>query len=568
MPSNLLSSKSQFIRPLSTRRPFIGSFSLPVFRGLSDLQQGGSPGILSDLMDDYVGTILNERYRVEQLLGEGGMGAVYLGRHVLIGKKVAIKFLHSAFSRNESVVRRFMREAKVTAEIGHANIVEVLDFGISPSGEPYLVMEYLEGESLSDLLKRTGPVSTDAAVGIMIPVLRALEAAHNKGVVHRDLKPDNIFVIPNQDELPTVKVIDFGISKRSTAEDEKLTQTGTILGTPAYMSPEQVRGASDLDHRTDLYAMGVILYEMLTGALPFKGQNYNEILLKVVTEPPRPASELNSDLPQEVLAIIDRALSKDPGERHQSAAEMIEALGALTNLEKRIGHLTQIALGATLHCIGGDVGEPLAPSSEDLAKKLISEMTGGQATAPAPALSGLRIVERGRKLAKDTLHWSRNHPRRSAGVVATIAFGLVISVLGPFGNPVLAPKVSITVEGVPSHAKIFYNDEIQEKNPFKVKGQQVVASVEVRADGYDPFQIWIVPSEDKTVHAELTPRERREASRDESGKKSLKDEMTQEGEVKEEDDSSTDSEVRNKKKRRSSGGFRGLIRRVKNKVSN
>jgi serine/threonine protein kinase len=221
--------------------------------------------------------LLDGRYRIVRLLGEGGMGAVYLASHVGLGRDVAIKFLHAEFISREDIVGRFRREAQAAAAIRHKNIIEVFDVGMSPQGEPFLVMEYLEGESLAGLLKRVGPLSLGAACAVMEPTLQALQAAHRKGIVHRDLKPDNIFLAYQEGEPPVVKIIDFGISKFTQGDPDKWrTRTGAVMGTPAYMSPEQARGSASLDHRTDLYSMGTILFEMLTGGLPYAGTNFAE----------------------------------------------------------------------------------------------------------------------------------------------------------------------------------------------------------------------------------------------------------------------------------------------------
>jgi serine/threonine-protein kinase len=233
------------------------------------------------------GALLDGRYRIVRLLGEGGMGSVYLASHVGLGRDVAIKFLHADLASRDEMVGRFHREAQAAAAIRHKNIIEVFDVGMSPQGEPFLVMEYLEGESLAGLLKRAGPLNLGAACAVMEPTLQALQAAHRKGIIHRDLKPDNIFLAHQQGEPPVVKIIDFGISKFTQGEIDKWrTKTGSILGTPAYMSPEQARGSAGLDHRTDIYSMGTIFFEMLTGALPFAGNNFAEYLSAMLIEDP------------------------------------------------------------------------------------------------------------------------------------------------------------------------------------------------------------------------------------------------------------------------------------------
>jgi serine/threonine-protein kinase len=299
-------------------------------------------------MIDYTGQTLEGKYHISQLLGEGGMGRVYLGEHVIIGRPVAVKFLHAELTTNEEIVRRFYREAQSAAAIRHKNVIDVLDVGVSTEGEPFLVMEYLQGEALSDMLERVGTVDLATACGIMEPALVALQAAHDLGIVHRDLKPENIFLAHQPGEAPEVKLIDFGISKINEAVGQtKLTQDGSLLGTPEYMSPEQARGAADLDHRSDLYSMGVILYEMLVGERPFVGANYSDLLMAVLTEEPRPPHDVNPDFPDEAAEVIGPALTRDPEDRFQSAIAMLDALRGMPGFASRRQQLTMLGEGLT-----------------------------------------------------------------------------------------------------------------------------------------------------------------------------------------------------------------------------
>ncbi|MGA7740217.1 MAG: protein kinase [Polyangia bacterium] len=324
--------------------------------------------------------LLDGRYRIVRLLGEGGMGAVYLASHVGLGRDVAIKFLHAEFISREDIVGRFRREAQAAAAIRHKNIIEVFDVGVSPQGEPFLVMEYLEGESLAGLLKRVGPLSLGAACAVMEPVLQALQAAHRKGIVHRDLKPDNIFLAYQEGEPPVVKIIDFGISKFTQGElDKWRTKTGAVMGTPAYMSPEQARGSAGLDHRTDLYSMGTILFEMLTGALPYAGTNFAEYLSAMLVDEPRAPQSVYADFPIEAEPLVLKALAKNPDQRFQNAAVMLEALTALPSYDAGKERLSLLA--STLEVRGfaaGDLGQALSKPGK---------LTGDKATP-----SGLRGV--------------------------------------------------------------------------------------------------------------------------------------------------------------------------------
>jgi serine/threonine-protein kinase len=306
--------------------------------------------------------LLDGRYRIERLLGEGGMGSVYLASHVGLGREVAIKFLHSDLISRQEFVGRFYREAQAAAAIRHKNIIEVFDVGMSPKGEPFLVMEYLEGESLAGLLKRVGPLNLGAACAVMESVLQALQVAHRKGIVHRDLKPDNIFLAHQQGEPPVVKIIDFGISKFTQGElDKWRTKTGSVMGTPAYMSPEQARGSAGLDHRTDLYSMGTIFFEMLTEALPFAGTNFAEYLSALLVDEPRAPQSVYADFPVAAEPLLRKALAKDPNQRFQNATEMLDAVTALPGGDAQQERLSWLA--STLEVRGfaaGDLGHALS----------------------------------------------------------------------------------------------------------------------------------------------------------------------------------------------------------------
>jgi serine/threonine-protein kinase len=272
------------------------------------------------------GTVIGGKYKVERLIGAGGMGAVYLAAQVALGRKVAVKVLHPNLCSDPGLTARFHREASLAASIGHDNICEVTDFGIDEGGMPYLVMPLLKGLSLRDILKQ-GAIPYERLCDIMRQVLSALDAAHIAGVVHRDLKPDNIFIAKLGDRTDFVKLLDFGISKvMESGPVKELTQTGTVLGTADYMAPEQARGEKSVDHRLDIYAAGVILYEALTGKRPYAGSSYNEILLKIVTEECPSPSRVNPLVPKELEAVILKAMARNPADRFVGAKEMSEAV--------------------------------------------------------------------------------------------------------------------------------------------------------------------------------------------------------------------------------------------------
>ncbi|MFO0626987.1 MAG: serine/threonine-protein kinase [Polyangiales bacterium] len=274
--------------------------------------------------------MLDGRYRLLDRLGEGGMGSVWVAENVAIkGSEVALKVMHSAFNADATVVQRFRTEAETTVRIGHPGIVKVFDFGELDDGTPYLVMERLHGESLADRLEREGALPPREAVSLLCTLLDALEAAHDKDIVHRDLKPENLFLARDGEHV-SPKILDFGVSKilGSDAERVKLTRTGALVGTPAYMAPEQAMGDTAVDKRADLWAMGVILYELVSGRLPYDGQNYNAMLVQIVTGRPRPVTDHVPTLDPALVALIDRAMARNPRARFASARAMHDALTA------------------------------------------------------------------------------------------------------------------------------------------------------------------------------------------------------------------------------------------------
>jgi serine/threonine-protein kinase len=282
--------------------------------------------------DARIGTVLGGKYRIVRKLGEGGMGAVYAAVQEPLGRKVAVKVLLPVLARDATLVGRFQREAELAASLGHPNIVQVTDFGVD-DGSAFLVMDLLDGESLGGLLERDVTLAPSRVCFIAAQVLSALEAAHSRGVVHRDLKPDNIYLTSVSGVADLVKLLDFGIARLIEGDgDQKMTATGQVLGTPAYMSPEQARG-KPVDARSDLYALGVVMYEALSGHMPVNGSNYHELMFAIVGETPTPLAQLVPGLDPALVAVVERAMAKDPNARFASAAEMRAALDALGPLQ-------------------------------------------------------------------------------------------------------------------------------------------------------------------------------------------------------------------------------------------
>jgi serine/threonine-protein kinase len=271
------------------------------------------------------------RYRIVSLIGEGGMARVFLAEHEALEKRVAIKVLREELSTRTDVTQRFLNEARVAASIRHPSVVDVYDIG-EDGGHPYIVMELLEGEGLDDLLKRNGPLAEDVVVSFARQVASALIAAHDKGVVHRDLKPSNIFVM--RSPAGTIKVVDFGIAKRESAETGGAgmhsTRTGSLIGTPVYMSPEQSRGARVVDQRSDLYSLGCVMYEMVAGRPPFEGEGFGDILFAHIGQPPKPLAEAaGRPVSPGLAAIVHRLLEKQPDARFPNALALVHALDEL-----------------------------------------------------------------------------------------------------------------------------------------------------------------------------------------------------------------------------------------------
>jgi len=300
-------------------------------------ERGGSAGASTSsgavAMPEVIGTTLSGRYLVTRKIGQGGMGAVYEATHTIINKRVAVKVLLEKYAQREALVRRLKQEAQLASSVDNEHIISVTDFGTTEDGRTFVVMEYLEGESLAECLSRETKLPEQRILRLISQAASALAAAHAKGIVHRDIKPENLFILRRKD-ADFVKVVDFGISKslRASGEEEettRLTQTGMVLGTPLYMSPEQARGDDELDHRVDVYALGVIMYEAATGRVPFVGNNYLSVISQVLNEEPKPLRELSPELSEEFEAVVLKAMSKDVNERYASANDMLADVNAL-----------------------------------------------------------------------------------------------------------------------------------------------------------------------------------------------------------------------------------------------
>jgi serine/threonine protein kinase len=286
--------------------------------------------------DKLVGQTLDGRYYVQKKIGEGGMGVVFSARHAVIERPLAIKVLKREVMRDTATIRRFVQEAKAASRIGHPNIVDVTDFGTTPDGMTYSVMEYVSGQTLGAAIRAGAPFAMPRASRIAAQIARALGAAHDKGIVHRDLKPENVFLVDRDGRPDFVKIVDFGIAKVTPTgghnpNEPRLTRAGSVFGTPEYMAPEQAAGRSDTDGRVDIYALGVILYEMITGRVPHKGDSMVRTLAMQMLDPVEPPTKVRPDLDigPDLEALILKALAKKREHRFQTMGELLSALDRL-----------------------------------------------------------------------------------------------------------------------------------------------------------------------------------------------------------------------------------------------
>lgn len=274
-----------------------------------------------------IGTTVADRYLIKDQIGVGGMGTVYLAVHQTIRKRCALKVLHPQLVDTEEIFRRFRQEAKAASKIGHENIVDVSDFGTLPSGAPYFVMEYLEGHDLRRVLEREGPMPWRRAFELGLQIADALQAAHDAGIAHRDVKPENFFLTRRGDQEDFVKVLDFGVAKLFGDDQSVVTRTGMWVGTPEYMSPEQAEGV-ELDHRVDVYGVGILLYQLICGKVPFSGPDEFDVLNQHVTKPPPRPVQMRPGLTisPRAEAVLFKALEKDREHRHADMAAFARAM--------------------------------------------------------------------------------------------------------------------------------------------------------------------------------------------------------------------------------------------------
>lgn len=471
---------------------------------------------LTTTLREFTGRTLDNRYLLVRVLGRGGMGSVFLAKHVVIGKPLAVKILDAHRINEKREYGRLFREAQTAAAIGHPNIIDILDVGVAPEGHPYLVMEYLDGEDIASILRRQPAFSLAAACAVMEPVLLALQAAHARHIVHRDVKPANIFVVRRKDSPPSVKLIDFGIAKElGPSTRAQLTLPGALLGTPSYMPPEQATGVEDVDTRADIYGVGITLYEMLSNRLPFDGANYNETLYRIVTDEPPPLKSPIEELSPEAIAIVETAMSKDPDDRFASAADMLSALQKLPAWSERAAAFADLAKELRARDIAPAVEttqvspeSPLAPRRATPEAKLPSDfvetVADGASLQPRDSLTRSGTPWLIRLAAVFSLaalvlfvFWLRNTEPPPATAPATSGTSLDLP---------KAARVSITIVGAPAGATVTYDGVLIPENPFLVESTHTLMPIRVVSPGYETFVATVIPTRDTTVRVSMHER--------------------------------------------------------------
>jgi len=394
-------------------------------------------------------------YRVLSKIGEGGMGAVFLAEHTLLGRRAAVKMLLPELSRNQEVVQRFFNEARASARLKHPGVVEVFDFGHHANGCAYLLMEYLDGQPLSGRLQRYGRLPLEETVDLGRQIAMALAAAHEHGIVHRDLKPDNVFLVADAD-LPRglrAKILDFGIAKLTDADgpgSSLKTRTGMMMGTPAYMSPEQCRGAGAVDHRSDIYSLGCILFEMTMGARPFVGEGPGDVIARHLFSEVPPI-----DAPAPLAALILRAMAKKPDERFSSMAELATHLAALGGRRPSAAQASITGMGPS----AAADGRPLTTLSMAAAE---AGRTGSR-PAPQPASGSQWMMAVGALgiMLAGTGYWLHSRRAADAPLAAAQPQAAAAALPAPAAPAPAAPApaapatVHLTIESTPSGADVF-----------------------------------------------------------------------------------------------------------------
>ncbi|MFH2009639.1 MAG: serine/threonine-protein kinase [bacterium] len=462
-----------------------------------------------------VGTLIDDKYRIIRRVASGGMGAVYEVLHERIQRRMAMKFILPELAANPEVSQRFEIEARAASAIGHENIVEVTDMGTTQDGLPFLVMELLQGFDLAVLLDQ-GPVTRRRTVHIISQVLAALSAAHERQIIHRDLKPENVFLIQRGDDPDFVKLLDFGISKFAGGEDAKLhlTSTGLILGTPYYMSPEQARGERELDARSDLFSVGVILYQALTGKRPFAANNLNQLLYQITSGKIVPPREVNPDIPLALERVSLKALAHDVEHRFASADEFRDALLGHRQLSTREMPPARVSKGnmKVADAFNPTIAEHSVTDVDPAQTGTPLAWTGGrtQLTSRSPTLwllvVGVLVIAAG---AVFFVFRGRDRPPAPSQPVAP---GAATMTALPGGNGpavmrIQPETIKVTLKVDPADARISLNGRVVTSSPIELLRTERKHRLLVEAKGYEPQALPLSATSDQTLVINLKRRE-------------------------------------------------------------
>jgi serine/threonine protein kinase len=491
-------------------------------KGVDFCPRTGQP--IVDVVDRMVGRTIAGKYKLIRCIGQGGMGTIFEAEHVLIGNSVAVKMLHQPFAQKREPVQRLYREAKATGAVGHPNIIKVHDVGETADGIPFLVMELLEGESLGNHIDNNGPSPIGFVLEVSIQLLSALHAAHRAGIIHRDLKSDNIFLLnKNSGEIST-KILDFGISKFILPEMEnlKLTQTGSVLGTPYYMSPEQASGKKDLDLRIDIYSMGVIIYECLMGKIPHTASNYNALLIQIISQDVKPFRTIRPDVPRELEAAVLKAMSRHREDRWDSSLDMMDELVVIRD-----------SLSPQVLSAEPVIQWDLPTVDRDSRTVDIKDVSFGDIDAtPLQYETGIRtgFGPLGRISRKKLAAWIG----ASFGLIAGVAIAFIWIFAAPDATPgtghvihgetppvtvdrvhadaspmvdahvPIVKVVRLVVKRIPKEAVVRVDGREVPVNGLDVQKGVEPLQVVVSAEGFETEELQVIPSEDVTLEIELT----------------------------------------------------------------
>lgn len=425
------------------------------------------------------GHVLAGKYRIDRVLGVGGMGVVVAATHLQLQQRVALKFMLDAGLAQPALVERFGREARAAVRLRSDHVARVLDVGTLETGSPYIVMEYLDGSDLGSVLEAHGAMAVEAAVDCVLQACDAVAEAHAIGIVHRDLKPRNLFLTARNDGRALVKVLDFGISKHKTGADLSLTRTTEIMGSPSYMSPEQFRSAKSVDERSDIWALGAILYELLTGQVPFVADSVTALTAMVLMDAPRPLASLRANVPPSLARAVERCLEKAPEARFQSVAELALALQPFAPEDVR-------ELATRIARIGGGARGAIASSTlpaGDSPKVAVSGTSANwtHGTSPRPPARSRVIVLAGLgcaatlaagafALARKPHAVAASDPTPTAAAPMPTATPVILAPQAPSGSPALSAAAASVAPSAPTALPRASGPQTSAPRPAHAKG--------------------------------------------------------------------------------------------------